>query len=272
MLRKVLSGFIIAISALLLVLSSIGIGAAWVYNEPITQRALAQLHDLDGELAQAQLAFDVAETEVRRALRILESAQTALEALSQTTTQTQGTLKGFGQVLDDRVIPGLRSASETLGQVSAALQGALSTLEAINSTPLVPVPIPGKEWLSGLLQAADSLNAEIADIEILAGQASTFLADVDYVLAGDFGETKRGLEQLLASVLEYKTRVVGWRAQIARLNVGLPGLVDRACVVLTVALLWLGLSQGGLILHGIALYKGRSLFAVLQKAQHLDDP
>ena len=271
MLRKVLSGLIIAISAFLLVLSVVGIGAAWVYNEPITQRALAQLRDLDGELAQAQLAFDGAETEVRRALRILESAQAALQSLSQTSTEAQGTLKGLGQALDDRVIPGLRGASERLDQVSAALQGALTTLEAINSTPLVPVPIPGEEWLSGLLHAADSLNAEIADIETLAGQASTFLADVDYVLAGDFGETKRGLEQLLASVLEYKTKVVGWRAQIAMLNVGLPGLVDRACVVLTVVLLWFGLSQGGLILLGIAAYKGRNPFAVLQEAQSLND-
>jgi hypothetical protein len=271
MLRKFLCGLIIAISALLLILSIVGIGAAWAYNEPITQRALAQLHDLDGELSQAQLAFDGAETELRRALRILERAQTALQALSQTTTQAQGTLKGLGQALDDRVIPGLTSASEKLDQVSAALQGALTTLEAINSTPLVPVPIPGEEWLSGLLQATDSLNAEIADIETLAGQASTFLADVDYVLAGDFGETKQGLEQLLASVLEYKAKVEGWRAQIATLNVVLPGLVDRACVVLTVVLLWFGLSQGGLILHGIAAYKARSPFAVLQKAQSLDD-
>jgi hypothetical protein len=271
MLRKLLSGLIIAISAFLLILSIVGIGAVWVYNEPLTRRALAQLHDLDGELAQAQLAFDGAETELRRALRILESAQAALEALSQTTNQAQGTLTGLGQALDDRVIPGLTSASETLDQVSAALQGALTTLEAINSTRLVPVPIPGEEWLSGLLQAADSLNAEIADIETLAGQASTFLADIDYVLAGDFGETKRGLEQLLASVLEYKTRVVGWRAQIATLNVVLPGLVDRASVVLTVVLLWFGLSQGGLILHGLAAYKGRSPFAALQRAQSHDD-
>lgn len=270
MLRKVLCGLIVAISAFLLVLSVVGIGAAWVYNEPVTQRARAQLDDLDGELAQAQSAFDGAETELRRALRILESAQAALQTLSQSTTQVQHTLKGVGEALDDRVIPGLRSASETLDQVSEALQGALTTLEAINSTPLVPVPIPGEEWLSGLLQATDSLNSQIANVETIAGQASTFLADVDYVLAGDFGETKQGLEQLLASVLEYKAKVEGWRAQIARLNVGLPAFVDRACAILTVVLLWFGFSQGGLILHGLAAYKGRNPFAVVQDAPSLD--
>ena len=122
MLRKVLCGLIIAISAFLLVLSIVGIGAAWAYNEPVTQRALAQLHDLDGELAQAQSAFDGAETELRRALRILESAQTALQTLSQSTAQVQHTLKGVGEALDNSVVPGLRSASQNSrpGQRSAA--------------------------------------------------------------------------------------------------------------------------------------------------------
>ena len=268
--RKVLSGVIIAIAGFLLVLSIIGIGGAWAYNEPVTQQALAQLHDLDGELAQAQFALDGAEIEVRRALRILESAQTALEALNQSTTQAQDTLKGVGEALDDRVIPGLTSASEKLDQVGAALQGALTTLEAINSMSLLPVPIPGEEWLSGLLQATDSLNGEIANVEELAGQASTFLADVEYVLGGDFGETKQGLERLLAAVSEYQAKVGGWRAQIAVLNAGLPALVDRACILLSVILLWFGLSQGGLILHGLAAFKGGSPFAVLRKGESLD--
>ena len=268
--RKSLCGVILSVAGFLLLLSIIGIGAAWAYSEPVTRQALTQLHDLDGELARAQLALDGAETELRRALRILDSAQRALRALSQSTTQAQQTLKGIGEALDDRVIPGLRSASEKLDQVSAALQGALTTLEAINSMSILPVPIPGEEWLSGLLQATDSLTAEIAHVEDLAGQASTFLADVEYVLGGDFGETEQGLERLLAAVSEYQAKVGGWRAQIAMLNAGLPALVDRACILLTVVLLWFGLSQGGLILHGLAAYKGGNPFAVLRKGESLD--
>jgi chromosome segregation ATPase len=270
--RKILCGVIIAVAGLLLLLSSIGIGAAWVYNEPVTQRMLAQLHDLDGELAQAQLALDGAETELRRALRILDGAQRALQALSQSTTQAQHVLEGLGEALDNRVLPGLTSASEKLDQVRATLQDALTTLESINSMSLLPVTVPGEQWLSALLQATDSLNSEISNIEELAGQASAFLADIDYVLGGDFGETRQGLERLLAAVSEYQAKVGGWRAQIAMINARLPALIDRACILLTVVLLWFGLSQGGLILHGLAAYKGANPFAVLQKGESLDGP
>ena len=136
--------------------------------------------------------------------------------------------KGVGEALDDRVLPGLTSASEKLDQVSSALEGALTTLEDIHSMSLLPVPVPGEEWLSGLLQATDSLNAEIADIEELAGQASTFLADIEYVLGGDLGETKQGLQQLLSAVSEYQAKIGGWPAQIAMINARLPALIDRA--------------------------------------------
>ncbi|MBF8262216.1 MAG: hypothetical protein HW376_1745, partial [candidate division NC10 bacterium] len=40
--RKILCGVIIAVAGFLLLLSIIGIGAAWVYNEPVTQQVLAQ--------------------------------------------------------------------------------------------------------------------------------------------------------------------------------------------------------------------------------------
>jgi chromosome segregation ATPase len=268
--RKILCGVILSVAGFLLLLSIIGIGAAWAYNEPVTQQALTQLHDLDGELARAQLALDGAETEVRRALRILDSAQRALRALSRSTTQARQVLEGVAEALDNRVLPGLTSANEKLDQVSQALQDALTTLENINSMSVLPVTVPGEEWLSALLQATDSLNAEIASIEELAGRASTFLADVDYVLGGDFGETRQGLERLLATISDYQAKVGSWRAQIAMINARLPALVNRACIVLTVVLLWFALSQGGLILHGLAAYKGANPFAVLRKGKSLD--
>lgn len=264
MLRKVFWGVIIAIAGVLLALSILGIGATWAYNQPATQQAEARLHDLDIELGSAQLALDGATTELRRALRILDSAQTALQALTQSTSQAQQTLEAMGDTLDEGVIPGLRSARSQLDQVSAALQTALAALETVNSLSILPVPIPGEEWLSGLLEATSSLNAEIVSVEELAAKASTFLADVGYVMGGDFGETRRGLERLLITVTEYQTKIESWRAWIAMTRAELPALIDRTSVLLTILLLWFGVSQGGLILHGLAAYRGGNPLRVLQ--------
>ena len=91
------------------------------------------------------------------------------------------------------------------------------------------------------------------------------------MLGGDLGETKQGgLQRLLSAVSEYQPKIGGWPAQIAMINARLPALIDRACILLTVSLLWFALSQGGLILHGLAPYYGANPFAALRKGESLD--
>jgi len=67
--RKILYGALITVSGILLVLSVMGVGAAWAYNEPLTQQGMARLTEIDGELSQAQVALNTASTELARALR-----------------------------------------------------------------------------------------------------------------------------------------------------------------------------------------------------------
>ena len=256
MARKILYGSLIGLSVILTVLSLVGIGAAWAYNEPLTRLGLARLNEIDQELGQAQTTLQSAELELERAVRLLEDVEIALAALTQKTTQASDTLHAFGETLDDTLIPGLRTASEKIDQVRVALQGLLTTLETINSASFLNLEIPGEELLAGLIDAADRLNGDIASIEQVADQASTFLSDVEYVLRGDVGETQRHVEELLGVVSMYESRIGGWRARLAEIESGLPGWVDWTCIGLTVFLLWFGLSQFGLFLHGLTGWRG----------------
>ncbi len=256
MARKILYGLLIGLSVILMVLSLVGIGAAWAYNGPLTRQGLARLNEVDQELSQAQTTLQNAELELQRAARILEDVGVALAALTQKTTQAAETLHSFGETLDGKLIPGLRTASEKIDQVRVALQGLLTTLETINSNSFLNLEIPGEELLGGLIEAADRLNGDIASIELVADQASTFLSDVEYVLRGDLGETQKNVEELLGVVSLYESRIGGWRAKIAVVQSGLPGWVDWTCIGLTVFLLWFGLSQFGLLLHGLTGWRG----------------
>ena len=264
MARKILYGSLIGLSVILTVLSLVGIGAAWAYNEPLTRLGLARLNEIDQELGQAQTTLQNAELELQRAVRILEDVEIALAALTQKTTQAADTLHAFGETLDETLIPGLRTASEKIDQVRVALQGLLTTLETINSASFLNLEIPGEELLAGLIEAADRLNGDIAGIEQVADQASTFLSDVEYVLRGDVGETQRHVEELLGVVSMYESRIGGWRARLAEIESGLPGWVDWTCIGLTVFLLWFGLSQFGLFLHGLTGWRGGDPLAGLR--------
>ena len=52
--HKILAWTLIVLSSLFMLLSVVGIAAAWIYNEPLTRKVITQLQDIDSQLAQAQ--------------------------------------------------------------------------------------------------------------------------------------------------------------------------------------------------------------------------
>ena len=94
MARKIIAVVLIVLSVLFLVLSVAGIGAIWIYNEPLTREVTGRLKEVDAQMAQAQATLASSEKELQRALRIVDGAQTALEKLTEKTLFT-----GYGQMI-----------------------------------------------------------------------------------------------------------------------------------------------------------------------------
>lgn len=75
MARKIFSWTLIILSSIFLLLSVVGIGAAWILNEPLTRRTTTQLNEIDDELSQAQTTLKSTHTELERALRIVDTTE-----------------------------------------------------------------------------------------------------------------------------------------------------------------------------------------------------
>lgn len=264
MARKILYGILIGFSGLLMILSLVGIGAVWAYNGPFTDQAVTRLGEVAHELDQAESALANAERELERALRILEGVQVALDALNKQTAQAGEVLGGIETALDDRLIPGLETATDKIDQVRLALQGALTTLQTMNSLPFLNLDLPGEELLQGLLQATDTLDTEIGHVQEIADLASTYLDDASYLLGGDLTDTRQSVEDLLSVVQEYRSKLSGWRQQVIQISERLPSWVDQVSIGLTLFLIWFAISQFGLLLHGVGGFKGGNPLAVLR--------
>jgi hypothetical protein len=118
--------------------------------------------------------------------------------------------------------------------------------------------------VSDLIASTNSLDAEIANAETIAKQASTFVGDTSYLLGGDLTETRNSLESFLTAIKDYEQKVTSWRVQVADLIESLPIWIDRASISLTFFFLWFGLSQFGLLLHGLSLRRGENPLEVLR--------
>ena len=265
MARKILSGTLIVFSSILLVLSLVGIAAAWYYNEPLTSEAVTRLGEIETELAQTRTALQDARAELERTLRIVDSAEETLETLSDELEQAKRLFDEFDRTLGDSLVPGLESSRDRLASLRTSLEDLRATLEEINSLPIVNLNLPGDEMLENLIATVDSIDTLIARMEGLANKASTFAQDVSYLMGGDLSETRQRLETFVDVVDEYEQKVASWHAQVEIWIESLPGWIDRASAILTVFLLWFGFSQFGLLLHGLAAWRGGDMLAALRR-------
>ncbi len=264
MARKIFAVLLIALSAIFLVASVVGIGAIWFYNEPLTREATSQLKDIDAQLAQAESTLASSEKELQRALRIVNAAQTALEKLAQQSNSAESIFDSIQSTLDDRLLPELKTTRTRIDTARTTLENLQSILASVGSfIPGVDLNAPAKV-LTDLITSTRSLDTEIANVEMLATQASTFVSDTAFLLGGDLSETRDSLQNFLTSIQGYEKKVAGWRKQDQQLIAGAPKWIDQASIILTVFLLWFGLSQFGLLLHGLSLWRGANPLLVLR--------
>lgn len=256
MVRKIFTGILLALSSILLAFSVIGIAVIWIYNEQLTRESADILVEIDRELALAQATLQSSQKELERALRIVNSTEKALEKLTEQSGDAENIFDSIQGTLDNDLIPDLKSTRGRIDAARATLENLQSVLGGISSfVPFVDLNAPDK-ILADLVVSATSLDSDIAEIEVIAQQASTFVSDTSYLLGGDLTETKDSLQNFLSSIQDYEKKVTRWREQVTDLTDGAPRWIDRASIALTIFLLWFALSQFGLILHGLSLQYG----------------
>ena len=261
--RKILAYTLIVLGSTLLLASLVGIGAAWFYNEPLTDEITSQLQMVDDELELAQTTLDSTHTELERALRLVDAAQTALEKLAAQSESAESLFEGIQSSLDDKLLPELKTTRERIDSARTALENLHGLLQTLSALPFIGIDIPD-QIVTDLIASADAIDAEIANAEDVAKQASTFVSDTSYLLGGDLTETRDSLQTFINAVEDYQIKVEDWRTQIADLIERTPKWIDNTSIGLTIFLFWFGLSQFGLLLHGRMILRGENPLDVLK--------
>jgi len=265
MARKILAGLWLVLCGALFVLSLIGVVVIWQHKQPVIDGVTARLAGIDIELAHAQTALKNAQAELERALRFVDSAEKALESFSEQAAVAKEFLDTVTEVLDETIKPSLTTSREKIDEAQQTMDDLRASIEALNRIPFVNLKVPDDGILSSFTTIIDSLEGEVIRVDEIADQASTFMNDTSYLMGGDLSETRNNILNMQTVLDEYEGRIVTWRDQLDILQNESPGWIQRTAIWLTVFLLWFAISQFGLILHGLAVYRGGNPFGVLRK-------
>jgi DNA repair exonuclease SbcCD ATPase subunit len=268
MVRRIFAAILILLSAILLVSSIVGIVAIWYYNEPLTREATGQLKEIDIELAQAEATLKSSETELQRALQIVDATQEALEKLTEQSDSADSLLDTIQNTLDDRLLPELKTTRGRIEAARTTLEDLQALLASVSSfLPGIDLNVP-TTTLADLIASAESLDTEIANMEVLATQASAFVGDTSYLLGGDLTQTRESLQSFLSAIQDYEKKVARWREQGTQVLENAPKWIDQASIILTVFLVWFAISQFSLLLHGVAMQRGMDPLMAVRRERH----
>lgn len=262
MIKKFLAVIVMTLSVLLITASIAGIVAVWVYNTPVTEGLLNVFVPIDRAYVQFDEGLSRAETRLTEARAKLSETKAELEQKGQTAIENTLVLDTVQKRMDIDLEPSVANLRQTVSGTQQAVASLQSAVEAINSLPFVTTPLPdltGLQAMSGRLTNVDDSMQELR-VNLHNRKAERMTATVER-LRKLLTRLDAGLEALQTGVTGLDQRLTEINRQTTWLQTQIPTWIDWVSIGVTVALLWLILSQASLFAHGYYFLTGRNLLA-----------
>ena len=159
-----ISGLILVIlSCIFFALSLVGLIGIWVYNGPLTERALTTIETTSTDLEGAAAAIESSKAELISAEAQLELLQAILETLGVNAAEDLNRLADIVGRVESTLSPVLDSVSSGINTLRESLLTIKDTVERLNELPLVNIQIPGIEAIEEGANQLGSLQTQIEE-------------------------------------------------------------------------------------------------------------
>ena len=256
---------LLILSVIFFVVSLGGLIGIWVYNQPLTERAMTLIETTSQDLEGAAAAIELSKAELISARAQLDLLQAILETLGINAEEDLNRLADIVGRVEDTLTPVLDSVAGGIGTLRDSLLTIKDTLERINQLPLVNIEIPGIESIEQGAEQLGSLQDQIEEGGGKIEQLSQTTQDTVDSLSTGFARLETSINSLLETLDEYADKIDSTQEQLSYLEENLPKWIDYASTVLTIILVWLGISQVGLFILGWSYYKGKDLIPSTSK-------
>ena len=250
---------LLILSVIFFLVSLGGLIGIWVYNQPLTERAVTLIETTSQDLEGAAAAIELSKAELISARAQLDLLQAILETLGINAEEDLNRLADIVGRVEDTLSPVLDSVAGGISTLRESLLTIKDTLERINELPLVNIQIPGIDEIEQGAEQLQNLQNQIEEGGGKIEQLSQTTQDTVDSLSTGFAKLEESIASLLVTLDEYAEKIESTQEQLTYLETNLPTWIDMTSVVLTILLVWLGISQVGLFILGWSYYKRQDL-------------
>ena len=257
--RPIIGLALLILSVIFFLVSLGGLIGIWVYNQPLTERALTLIESTSQDLEGAAAAIELSKAELISARAQLDLLQAILETLGINAEEDLNRLADIVGRVEDTLSPVLDSVAGGISTLRESLLTIKETLERINELPLINIQIPGIDAIEHGAEQLQNLQNQIEEGGGKIEQLSQTTQDTVDSLSTGFAKLETSITTLLVTLDEYAEKIDSTQEQLTYLETNFPTWIDYISVALTVILVWLGISQVGLFILGWSYYKRQDL-------------
>jgi uncharacterized phage infection (PIP) family protein YhgE len=241
--KKIWYGTVITLSAILLLLSTVGVIGAWVMQGKLSDATVALLQTAEDVAGRAQELIAQVEEPLSEIQQISTTVAEVSADLSQ-NVKDEGLLKLLLPPEQEQKLTTLAAkVQDTLATIHEVLSTAASLYQAIDQIPFITLPVPGLEKVREVEQTVSEIRIAIEELKAKVTEVRAGAADK----IGMVTEIADQISTLLVEVLEklavLDSELEGFQQTVAAVKSAVPTAFVITAFLLTLVLVYIAYTQ-----------------------------
>jgi hypothetical protein len=241
--------FVLASAGLLLSLA--GALGVWIVKEPVSAKATHLFGRIDAALDIANQGLDYVKTSLARASEQLRNVKEEQRQLAQRPQQNNVLQRTLARTVQQKIAPEIGNANQKLHAVAEAAVVVNTVLEDVGSFPFLSVSGLDVGKLTELNNRLSTVGPAAWELSRLLGEPEPDQNACNQQLSG----MEQTLQRMQGLAAECEVQLTQFRQRKDQLQSWTLPWITPAAVLLSLACIWIALSQVSMLFHARAWWR-----------------
>ncbi|HEX6303501.1 MAG TPA: hypothetical protein VFZ76_04870 [Anaerolineales bacterium] len=262
---RLLGGLLVIAAIFGLIFSGWALVRVWTIKSQVTAEILSTIELTQTTLEATAEGLFLAEQSLTQAKVDVISLKNTLEATGRAIRATNPILSSLSSLMANDLPDAIEATQMSLETAQSSARLIESFLRTLSSIPFLPIEpynpqVPLQESLGEVSASLEGIPESLLDMEDNLGksQGNLILIQAEFnIMARHVQQINESLTNAETIVVEYQEVVSELQDRTSNLENVIPQRINNLVWWLTVILIWLAITQLGMLLQGIMLLTGR---------------